>query len=1134
MAKICKFQIEKRQVSYDCGEMWEDTGETRKIEGQEPVERYSYDCGWSDSFLYRWVETTDESVCVGYHKYSKKYQEVSFNQGVDWEIVEGSEQPGTLMEKFSSACCQLRTVTADTCDELFRYVNASIEEASLDGETWVQTGRYTVNNVISAVSQSCMDANDVKYIIVPISGVSGNSVFDYNEYSECSDAYDAHGCNSGYTIVQCDCECGCDKDAVDVVQFVYYDITKEQGVYFGECSDISSTVETYEGEVKVIHIDSGETGTLGGFSGCTGLTEIDGLGNSKISEIVDYAFSGCTSLTEVTLPSTCVVIGGNAFKGCTSLTSVTINSDHLLRGDAQAYYGQFSGCTSLQTVTFPNDYSGIIYKEMFNSCTSLTSVTLGNPTSIYTGAFGDCSSLTVIDLGNKLKVINIDAFAGCTNLTDIYVESTEDVSLSYPQCIFPSGTTIHVPCEKYDYWRSQVPSTNPVAVLDTSCRETRWVESGTTCVGYDLYTRAIEEERYGSGGTWYITGNESATTLIEANSVQCGFIPSTYTLRGVDSEGNQTFVTCSESDIASAPSSSIVEAYVGDCATSLGSFDNCTSLSSLTYDTSVAYEASGLSFRNCYNLSSVIDLTNVTGLTSVGTYMFSNCDKLTKVVMPASVTYIDDYGFNNGAVFELVLPYDGVVGLGSRYPLPVRGGSFVTLRVPANRVNDYKANSKYSSYISNDLMMIMPIGVDTTKLHATYSDSTEYSADCDGANLTTATTKPSGYQYTAMTSAEIGNCVRTIGRNAFQNCTSLTSVTIPSGVTYIGFYAFYGCSSLESVVIPSGVTTIGDRAFEYCTGLTSITMERETPPNLEYASDCPTYVFDYTGDCPICVPSGSVNTYKNASYWSKYASRIMDCSIPPVPPNYFKFIARESGTFTFTSKNAATANTLSYSLDNGSTWASLANGVASPTVASGSTILWKCSNPTSSTSTGIGTFSSTGAFDVEGNVMSLLYGDDYEDKTSLSGKNYVFYGLFSGCTGVVNAGNMVLPATRLSERCYSSMFYNCTSLVTAPELPAMRLENSCYMSMFAYCTSLTTSPVLSAYTLSELCYCTMFYGCTSMNTVTCLATDKSANNCTLSWLESVASTGTFYRSPGASWERGWKGVPYDWTIQNAT
>jgi hypothetical protein len=54
-----------------------------------------------------------------------------------------------------------------------------------------------------------------------------------------------------------------------------------------------------------------------------------------------------------------------------------------------------------------------------------------------------------------------------------------------------------------------------------------------------------------------------------------------------------------------------------------------------------------------------------------------------------------------------------------------------------------------------------------------------------------------------------------------------------------------------------------------CSGLTSIIVNATTPPKLSNSN-----AFNNTNDCPIYVPSGSVNTYKSASGWSTYASRI--------------------------------------------------------------------------------------------------------------------------------------------------------------------------------------------------------------------------------------------------------------------
>ena len=117
---------------------------------------------------------------------------------------------------------------------------------------------------------------------------------------------------------------------------------------------------------------------------------------------------------------------------------------------------------------------------------------------------------------------------------------------------------------------------------------------------------------------------------------------------------------------------------------------------------------------------------------------------------------------------------------------------------------------------------------------------------------------------------------------------------------------------------------------------------------------------------------------------------------------------------------------------------------------------------------------------VYGNVMSLLYGDNYVNKTSFPGdEGYEFYNLFSGSTGFNNAENIVLPATALDNSCYGYMFFHCTSLVTAPELPATTLSPDCYKLMF-YDTNLTTAPELPATTLSSRCYDYMFGKCANL------------------------------------------------------
>ena len=168
---------------------------------------------------------------------------------------------------------------------------------------------------------------------------------------------------------------------------------------------------------------------------------------------------------------------------------------------------------------------------------------------------------------------------------------------------------------------------------------------------------------------------------------------------------------------------------------------------------------------------------------------------------------------------------------------------------------------------------IVPPTPTNKKLVANYSDGKTLEVECNSSgSLTSGETQPSGYQYSAMTTAIIGDCVTKIRNNAFSGFTSLTSVTIPNSVTSIGKTVFSRCSSLTSAIIGAGVTSIGASAFYSGTSLTSITINATTPPTLG------TYAFTYTNNCPIYVPAASVDAYKSASGWSTYASRIQ-----PIP-----------------------------------------------------------------------------------------------------------------------------------------------------------------------------------------------------------------------------------------------------------
>lgn len=107
----------------------------------------------------------------------------------------------------------------------------------------------------------------------------------------------------------------------------------------------------------------------------------------------------------------------------------------------------------------------------------------------------------------------------------------------------------------------------------------------------------------------------------------------------------------------------------------------------------------------------------------------------------------------------------------------------------------------------------------------------------------------------------------TLGKYQFKDL-PITSLTIGSNPTRIASSMFENCTGLTTLVIPSNISSIDGSAFYGCSGLTSITVESTTPPTLGSGA------FNNTNNCPIYVPPESVDTYKAASGWSSYASRI--------------------------------------------------------------------------------------------------------------------------------------------------------------------------------------------------------------------------------------------------------------------
>lgn len=230
--------------------------------------------------------------------------------------------------------------------------------------------------------------------------------------------------------------------------------------------------------------------------------------------------------------------------------------------------------------------------------------------------------------------------------------------------------------------------------------------------------------------------------------------------------------------------------------------------------------------------------------------------------------------------------------------------------------------------------------------------------------------------------------------------------------------------------------------------------------------------------------------------------------------DYFTIESLEDGnTLYFGSRNTNPSNfgsTIFYSLDNGSTWQQYLAPKYCPqntpiSLDANQKILFKTLNSVKH----YDRFLCSKTFKVYGNSMSLIYGDQFIGQTNLNGIDYIFRGLFFGCGNLLDASNLVLPATTLTQGCYYDMFNNCASITRAPELPATRLI--------------------------DYCYCQMFKGCTNLNYIKMMATYiPLISGCTMDWVEGVAANGIFVKNASADQSTTRDiGIPTGWTVQTA-
>ena len=351
--------------------------------------------------------------------------------------------------------------------------------------------------------------------------------------------------------------------------------------------------------------------------------------------------------------------------------------------------------TESSTCSAGTKYYVDIYQVSYDGGLSWQNVV---PTTTRTGAVYQTGSSDCIEYRWATKPITEDYICDtCPPVQPIYRWVNMDISTDYvcDECTVP-------------------PTPTP---------QYRTLTTATTCIGYDKYVLEEYQVSYDSGVTWTTTGT-SATTLIEADSEDCGYVPPTPTFKWKATYTGGS-VTTAECDASSAITTNEItytnlqSVVIGDCVTSIGesAFGYCGSLTSVTIGNGVT-SIGNYAFSNCSGLTSV---TIHNSVTSIGNGAFYDCSGLTSVTIPNSVTSIGYDAFRNCRSLTSLTIGSGIASIGSGAFYGCRNLTSVTVNattpptlgsnafsstnnypiyVPASSVNAYKSASGWSSYAS--------------------------------------------------------------------------------------------------------------------------------------------------------------------------------------------------------------------------------------------------------------------------------------------------------------------------------------------------------------------------------------------------------------------------------------------------
>ena len=259
---------------------------------------------------------------------------------------------------------------------------------------------------------------------------------------------------------------------------------------------LPSTLETvynaFRNEVGISEVVLAEGSKIvGGFQGCTGLTQIEVP--DSVETVDRYAFAECTQLVNFNRPASLKLVRERAFYNCRKLLKL----DWPAGATMEAY--AFGNCTSWKgTFVIPEGVT-VIPDGLFFGCEGLVEISVPDSVrQIGKEAFQGCSSLAAMTLPEGIEELADNLFYGCKALRSFTIPSSVRVLGSgvfsggpvFSELVVPEGVTT-IRGDLFSYpgrcGTIHLPGSLTSADKDILVRIDNVVFSGDLPVGYELW-----------------------------------------------------------------------------------------------------------------------------------------------------------------------------------------------------------------------------------------------------------------------------------------------------------------------------------------------------------------------------------------------------------------------------------------------------------------------------------------------------------------------------------------------------------------------------------------------------------------------------------------------------------------------